>query len=270
MGNIYIVNVLFFLNIFLASPLGLEAKTDSLRILFIGNSYTYYHDLPVKVKKIASNIGLDNCVNIAFQMYAPGGYTLKRHLQNKNELLAIKQGKWDYVIIQEQSSAPAKSTEIVCKETYRHARQLDSLIHVHNPYAKVIFYMTWGHKNRCKHKIENYPIIETYEGMQERLKVSYLEMAYTNNAWCAPVGMAWKEMRKEKPSVPLYSDDGTHPSIIGTYLAANVIWATIYQKAYKSAFIVDGLDKELAEYIQGLAQKTVYQNRKLLNLDTVN
>ena len=67
--------------------------------------------------------------------------------------------------------------------------------------------------------------------------------------------------------VSLYWDDGTHPSVIGTYLAANVIWATIYQKVYRSAFI-DGLDNELATYIQELAQKTVYQNRELLNLNT--
>lgn len=267
MGNIYIINILLFLGLLLVNPSGLEAKTDSLHILFIGNSYTYYHDLPLKVQKLASNIVTDNCVNIDFQMYAPGGCTLRRHLQNKDELLAIKQGKWDYVVIQEQSSAPAKRTDIVCKETYKYARQLDSLIHVHNPSAKVIFYMTWGHKNGCQHKIENYPIIKTYEGMQERLKISYLEMAYTNKAWCAPVGMAWKEMRKERPLVSLYWDDGTHPSVIGTYLAANVIWATIYQKVYRSAFI-DGLDNELATYIQELAQKTVYQNRELLNLNT--
>ena len=35
--------------------------------------------------------------------------------------------------------------------------------------------------------------------MQERLITSYLEMAYDNDAWCAPVGMAWRRVRAERP-----------------------------------------------------------------------
>lgn len=263
------MRILFLWGMFLACALAVQAETDSLRILFIGNSYTYYYDLPEKVQKLASHVNPDNSIKIVYEAYTPGGCTLRRHLQNKEELMAIKKGIWDYVVLQEQSSAPAKPTETVAKETYPYARQLDSLVHVYNPQAKVIYYMTWGHKDGCLHKMDHYPIVNTYQGMQERLIISYLEMTYQNNGWCAPVGMAWKEMRKARPFNTLYWPDGTHPSELGTYLAANVIWATIYQKPYQSTFL-DGLDAELAEYVQQLAQKTVYQNRSLLNLDVVH
>lgn len=239
--------------------------SDSLRILYIGNSYTYYHDLPKMVHDIAANIALDFRLKIIYKAFTPGGCTLKKHLKQADELEAIKEGIWDYVILQEQSVAPARSTDVVLRETYPYAHQLDSLVHVYNPQARVVFYMTWGHKDGCQEPHEGYPLISTYQGMQDRLIVSYLEMAYKNNAWCAPVGIVWKRVRAERPYCSLYWPDCSHPSVIGTYLAANTIFATIFQKNYQTTFTA-GLESELAEYIQQVAQQTVLNNKVLLNL----
>lgn len=242
-----------------------QSRKDSIRVLYLGNSYTYYHDLPRMVQSIAANIALDDRLKLAYSAYTPGGCTFKKHLQRAEEVNAIKKGGWDYVILQEQSAAPAFPTDFVQKETYFYARQLDSLIHVYNPHAQVVFYMTWGHKDGCQEPHDGYPIIDSYEGMQNRLITSYLEMAYQNDAWCAPVGMVWKHVRSERPYYTLYWPDRSHPSVLGTYLAANTIFATLFQKYYQTTFTA-GLDAELAEYIQQVAQQTVLQNLKLLNL----
>jgi hypothetical protein len=101
--------------------------------------------------------------------------------------------------------------------------------------------------------------------MQERLKTSYLERAYDNDGWCAPVGMAWKKVRQERPNLQLYMADRCHPSLVGSYLAANVIYATIIQSGYQSEFN-SKLDPELAEYLQQIAQRTVLDNLQLLNI----
>lgn len=260
---------LFLLCAFLVSGIATawgQNEKDSVRILYIGNSYTYYNKLYQTVQDIAANIARDHRMKLAYKAYTPGGCTFKKHLQNKDVLETIRKGGWDYVVLQEQSSAPAMPTAIVQKETYPYARQLDSLIHVHNPKAKVIFYMTWGHKDGCQKKIKNYPLINTYSGMQERLITSYLEMAYENNAFCAPVGLAWKRVREERPYCTLYAPDASHPSVLGSYLAANVIFATIYQSPYQTS-CTNGLEPELAEYIQQVAQQTVLNNKSLLNLE---
>lgn len=239
-----------------------QTKNDSVRVLFIGNSYTYYNNLPETVQNIAAS----QKIKLSYKANTPGGCTLKKHFQNKKETADIKQGGWDFVILQEQSVAPAKPTEIVAAETYTYAFKMDSLIHVYNPKAQVIFYMTWGHKDGSLKSVDNYPIIDTYNGMQDRLKTSYLEMTYKNNAWCAPVGMAWQRVRSERPDYLLYSPDRRHPSPLGSYLAANVIFTTMFQKTFQSQYTKD-FSPEQAEYIQQIAQQTVFNNMELLNLN---
>ena len=235
--------------------------TDSLRVLWVGNSYTYYNDMPSTVRQIAAT----QKVKLSCTRFLKGGERLSGHLKNQKLLDAIAAGGWDYVILQEQSSAPAMPTRQVAREVYPAARTLDSLVHVASPDARVIFYMTWGHKNGNRFPIPEYPPINRYETMQERLITSYLEMAYDNDAWCAPVGMAWRRVRAERPDYVLYAQDCFHPGPLGSYLAANVIFTTIYGKPYQTACTL-GFPAEQAEYIQRVAQQTVLENLTLLNI----
>lgn len=236
-------------------------KQDSLRLLFIGNSYTYYHDLPKMVYEIAKS----QKKKLSVKSVTKGGEKLSGHLKNQKLRDMLTSQKWDFVVLQEQSSTPAKPTEVVMAESYPAAKSLDSLIHIGSPNAKTIFYMTWGHKYGTTHKIDNYPLAYTYEGMQERIKTSYLEMTYQNNARCAPVGMAWQRVRAERPDYQLYTSDLSHPSTLGTYLAANVIYATIFCSPYQTTYTA-GFLSEKAEYIQQAAQKTVFENKMILNI----
>ena len=244
-------------------PLGGMAQTpqDSLRVLWVGNSFSYCNDLPGMVQKIAST----QKVKLSCTRFLKGGERFSGHLKNKKLLQAIADGGWDDVVLQEQSTAPAMPTGQVAREVYPAARTLDSLVHAASPDARVIFYMTWGHKYGNRKPVAEYPLSNGYEGMQERLKTSYLEMAYDNGAWCAPVGMAWRAVRSERPDCILYRPDCYHPAVPGSYLAANVIFTTILQRPYQTAFTAE-LPAEQAEYLQRTAQRTVLDNLVLLNI----
>ena len=236
-------------------------KTDSLRVLWIGNSYTYVNNLPKMVQKIAATNG----VKLAYVSAVQGGAYFEGHLKREVVLKNIKNGGWDYVVLQEQSANPAKPTQRVITDVYPYAKELVQLIRKNSPEAKIIFYMTWGHKSGNQEGVPDYPLDDTYEGMQERVKTTYLEMAYQNNAWCAPVGMAWRKIHTERPNMVLYNQDQSHPSIIGSYLAANVIFSTIFQKPYQTEY-TEGIPEEKAEYVQQVAQHTVLDNLRLLNI----
>lgn len=239
-----------------------QVKSDSLRVLFIGNSFTYFNELPQTVSQIAASQG----IKLSATQFAPGGYYMKQHVEHEKLQKLIRQGGWDFVVIQEQSAALAMPSDTVLQNSYPAAHTLDSLIHAHNAAARVVFYMTWGHKDGCQEEVDNYPLIYSYEGMQDRLRINYLEMTYRNKAWCAPVGMAWQQIRKERPDYVLYMPDRSHPSMLGSYLAANVIFCTLFPKPYQTDVLL-GMPAEQGEYIQQVAQKTVLNNLKLLNIE---
>ena len=235
-------------------------RQDTLRVLWIGNSYTSCNNLPDVVCDIAAS----QKKLMKVTRVVKGGERLAGHLENPILHQLLRQGGWNYVVIQEFSSTPAYSTTTVVNEVYPYAREIDSLVLAYSPEAKVIFYMTWGHKKGNVRQTP-YPLDDTYDDMQERLKLSYLEMTYDNNAWCAPVGMAWKTVRKEHPDYDLYTADNYHPSLLGSYLAANVIFTTIYQRKYQTS-VTCGLAPQIANTLQETAQKTVLSNLKLLNI----
>lgn len=253
--------MLFLLLVLLLPIVGAAQARDSLRVLWIGNSFTYYNDLPAMVRQIAAS----QRVKLSCTRFLKGGERFSGHLKNPALLRALAEGGWDYVVLQEQSTAPAMPTGQVAREVYPAARTLDSLSRAGSPGVRVIFYMTWGHKYGNRKPVAGYPLVNEYEGMQERLKTSYLEMAYDNGAWCAPVGMAWQRVRRERPDYVLYRPDCYHPAVAGSYLAAHVIFTTIHQKPYQTAFTAD-LPAEQAEYLQQTAQRTVLDNLPLLNI----
>lgn len=242
-------------------PMSLRAaEKDSLQVLWVGNSYTFFNDLPATVRDIAASQDL----KLAVTRVLKGGEKLSGHWQNPVLQKALKRGGWDYVVLQEFSSTPAYSTESVARDIYPYAHQIDSMAKAHSPNVHVIYYMTWGHKYGNVRQTD-YPLDDDYELMQERIKTAYIEMAWMNHSWCAPVGMAWQQVRRERPELQLYTADCFHPSPLGSYLAANVIVTTILQRPYQTEVTCD-LPAETAEYLQQVGQQTVLNNLRLLNI----
>jgi hypothetical protein len=237
---------------FLAIQFNLLA--EKRKILFIGNSYTYVNDLPGTLSALATSMG----DTLNFDSNAIGGATLQTHCTNAATLAKLQIPGWDYVVIQAQSQEPSFDPTQVAVETYPYAKTLDSLVHVSNPCAETIFFMTWGRKNGDASNCAAYPPICTYAGMQQRLRESYLEMASNNAASCAPVGVAWKNFRDLYPSVELYNADESHPSVNGTYLAACTFYSSLYHKSsVGSSYILSGVSATDAANIQSLASQTV-------------
>lgn len=237
------------------------SRGDTMRVLFIGNSYTHVNNLPELVRRLAESEGR----SFQYTMIAPGGCTLERHLKNPEVADAMRSGGWNFVVMQEQSRAPAGQPAQVNRHVYPAARSLDSLRRLFNPEARTVFYMTWGRRDGDAERCRENPAVCTYEGMQARLRESYLEMTYANDAWCAPVGVAWKRVRTERPDLDLYQPDKSHPSPAGSYLGANVFYTLFYGTPYRSDYTA-GLDSAAALYLQQTAQEVVLGNPELWNI----
>jgi len=222
-------------------------------ILFLGNSYTYYNLLPQLIDDIAFSLG----DTIYWDYNTPGGYTFQGHSTNATSLSKIALGIWDYVILQEQSQLPSFPPSQVATDCFPYASILVDSIHSSNPCTEPVFFMTWGRENGDQANCANYPPLCTYDGMQARLRESYIQMSVDNNCTVSPVGAAWKYVRDQHPSIGLYTSDGSHPSIYGSYLAACVHYATIYRKTPVGAQYISSLSSSDAAILQQATELVV-------------
>ena len=232
-------------------------------VLFIGNSYTYYNNLPDLVNEIALSFG-DTLVH---ESSTPGGSNFNAHSTNAQTLNKINQQQWDYVVLQAQSQELSFSPFQVASDSYPYAEILVDSIFANSSCTEPLFFMTWGRKYGDQSNCQFYPPICTYLGMQERLRESYLDMTFTHNASCSPVGMAWKKSIEIDSTLNLYSSDNSHPSIYGSYLAACTFYSSIFKKsAVGSTYWPNGIDSASAYILQQIGSSTVLDSLGVWNV----
>lgn len=186
-----------------------------MRILMLGNSYTFFNDLP---SVLASLLGAE------VTAHTRGGAHLAEQLNPETDmgrrtLTALRDEKWDYVIMQEQSKAPAETPEAFL----RSAEALCALIRASG--AVPVFYATWAYRDGSEKLMSSGM---TYEEMYARLHEAYAEAARRGGALLADVGTAFRD---RKDIEDLYHPDGSHPNAAGTALAARVMADAITSEA---------------------------------------
>lgn len=245
-------NYLFTLKIMFFVSFSIFAQIEKTG-LFIGNSYTYYNNLPDLISQISASKGNQ----FSYETHTPGGASLSDHASNPNVDDLIELQEWDYVVLQEQSQKPSFPPNHVETEVYPYASILCDKINMNQDCALPVFFMTWGRENGDQSNCKNYPALCTYDGMQIRLIESYTEMAETNQALLSPVGIAWQNIRQDFPEINLYTSDGSHPSISGSYLAACVFYSIFFEDNPIDAFYPEGLSLEEANQLQTAAKNAI-------------
>lgn len=230
----------------------IQARADTLHILFIGNSHTYVNNLP----QIFTDLSQSGGRPVVFDMSAPGGYSLMEHATNESTLAKISHGGWDYVVLQEQSQIPVipfwRDSGM-----YPAARFLDSLITSHG--ESTAFYMTWGWKNggTMTWRGHSSPPLHDYFEMQDSVTSTYVTIANELSALLSLVGRAWRRARILDTLVDLWQEDFLHPTVKGTYLAACVFYGAIYHADPTGLPFFGGLSAEDAFFCQVVAWQTL-------------
>ena len=196
------------------------------KVLFIGNSYTSVNNLPLLVKNMAMSTG----DALIYDSNMPGGARFLNHAVNATTLTKINSNAWDYVVLQAQSQETSLSQTQMETEVYPYATTLCNAIRENNECSQPLFYMTWGRENGDASNCNFIPWVCTYEGMDDAIRSSYEFMAQENHTELAPVGVVWRYLRTNYPSIDLYSSDSSHPSLEGSYAAACTFYAMIYKK----------------------------------------
>ncbi|QCK16264.1 hypothetical protein DCC35_16715 [Mangrovivirga cuniculi] len=189
--------MLWVLLLLISSPL--SAQNDTVKVLFVGNSYTYFWNLPQVVEAMAET---QDYPLIARQSTA-GGTSLEQHWKGEKDLETIsiiKSQQWDIIVFQNHSMSSIDNPESFMeygKKFIELAREQGA-----EPYL----YMTWAR--------------EANPMMFDTIQKAYIKLAKETGTKLVPVGEAWQMARQNNPDIDLYDPDGTHPSPTGTYLIA--------------------------------------------------
>ena len=186
-----------------------EEQVD--HVLFVGNSYTYVNSLPQLFKAMSEHAMPGRRVEVKF--IGGGGATLEKHWEVEEAQAEIQSGRWDYVVLQEQSSLGADdlTASDSADNFYKYARMYNTEIVAAG--AETVFYMTWSRA--------------TLKEQQVYLTEAYSTIGAELGSIVAPVGLVWDSIR-DNPEITLYQSDGSHPAIAGSYLAAATLLGAIY------------------------------------------
>jgi hypothetical protein len=188
-------------------------------ILFIGNSYSF--DVPEELRRTAARDGR----KLHVKQVTNGGWTLKQHAENDATLQAIREGGWDFVVIQEQSvipSQPLKRTHAM----FPHVRKLAA--EARGAGAVPVLYQTWGRRDGNERLLG----MDDFHAMNRRLRDGYQQAArHAGGLTIVPVGDAWEKEVNAGRGAELYQKDGSHPTARGNQLAARVFYQTLFAEA---------------------------------------
>jgi len=210
----------------------MASASKPTRLLFIGNSFTARNDLPGLVAQLAA--ARDR--RLEHRLISAGGASLRTHWNSGVALEAIQGGRYDHVVLQEQSTLPIKNA----RRMHENVRLFDEAIRAAG--AKTTLYMTWARRNAPE---SQQAITDAYAGIGRELAATVV-----------PVGLAWQRFLGKHDEPVLHDRDQSHPTLAGSYLAACVFLAVLFRESPvgADAEVVGLREKDLT-----LLQKAAWQ-----------
>ena len=182
---------------------------EKLRVLFVGNSHTYFNDMPMIFKKLAE-AGQD--VEVEVTMQAHPGVTYEWHRNQGSEIrFALVHGNYNYMIMQQAAHSPCPSKEQTIEDgkwIIEKAKECG---------VTPILCMPWAEKYWPEHQIEMYDIYQT--------------LAKEANVRYTATGFVFDRVLKEHPEINLYFYDGEHCNPYGSYVRAASVYAAIFDQS---------------------------------------
>ncbi|TVR49170.1 MAG: hypothetical protein EA425_12850 [Puniceicoccaceae bacterium] len=174
-------------------------------LLWIGNSYTGCFRLPLLVKGLSLQFGP---WAVAPAYCIRGGESLTGHEAAGHARELIEQGGWHAIILQDWSKGTFDDS---LGPFLPGVRALAKRVRATG--AALYLYQTWERAND--------------PGRMDAIEAAYAEAARETGATVLPCGRAWAELRRERPDAVLHIEDDSHPTLLGSTLAALVQWRVL-------------------------------------------
>ena len=183
-------------------------KKELIKVLFIGNSHTYYNDMPSLVERRLDEEGYDCHVT----MLAHPAWFLAQHAEDPEAKFNIRFGGYDYVVLQEHAHPFGPEEKF-----FEAVRTLTDWIKEAG--ATPVIYLTWAQKNEPE--------------AQQRMTDAHKRIAEETGSLLAHVGDEWWGYMRSWPELEMYADDGAHASPAGSDFAAKMIESEILHDLHR-------------------------------------
>lgn len=235
-------------------------KNQKARILFIGNSHTFYNHMPYMVQGLASGAGIDCEIKVIAQK----GCTLTRHAdpedpQGAKVYEALRESKWDYVVIQEhrrnlvkRRTRSQQAFQTLCDEIEKNG-------------AQAILYVPHSDKVGGYFRINGKRVYLTNYQIDDRLSRNGYQLANPLNVRTADYSLNNMRMRIQNPRINLYKSDRLHPSVNGSYLAACTIFSAIFNKSPYGNPYLPGSDLDQDGLLKSMRKKNAILMQNLVD-----
>ena len=213
--------------------MGPHPQSAAARVLFIGNSYTSRNQLPRLLAGLAATA--ERALPVEVDAIVAGGASLRRHWNAGRAQAAMAATRWDHVVLQEQSTLPVKNPVRYHENVRLFAGEIARCG------ARTVLYLTWSRQQAPQ--------------TQELITRAVEDIAAEVAARVVRVGPAWHAAMRQDRHLALYTEDGSHPTAAGSYLAACVFLATLFEQRPSGYSVSDGLkiERDVATRLQALA-----------------
>lgn len=254
---------------------------EEINVLFIGNSLTYFYDMPQTVQKMLNETN----PNIKIEQSTFPGLSLSAHLNNiitsrtengvstrrkeegeKTETeIKIAEKKWDIVILQTGTVSVLipENREFKSNNAILEIKKL-----VSNPNCKFILFNTWPSKHEypvqycytsriIDESIEKdkccSPTLEDLEQETELINESYDLVAQKNDLLKSDNGTKFYEVLTKHPEIELY-DDNIHPNKYGAFLNACIFYQMLTDKKASDLIYNGEIEPKTAKLLKEIAE----------------
>ena len=232
------------------SDFGSVSPKDTTKVLCIGNSFTYFHGSPAMLKEIAWNEG--HYLDISASL--KGGWTMAKHLSLAMTEDLVAEGGYDYVLLQDQSQAPAKVGKDR-KENAQLVKDMAAMAHkvrTMSPGCKPIVECTWAYSGKDNGGFESYEAFYAYAKKGAKIMAKSV-----GKSLISPIVDAFDLVRKEHPDINLYHTDNYHQSKEGSYLKSCVNYLMLFGEPFGDNPADCLIDKDVAAYLREVAERVV-------------
>lgn len=241
------------------------AYVPPTRILFIGNSSTYYNDMPDMVAGIAATNNKNvEILKITHANFRLSDFTNEADVYYSLITKTLTTQSWDYIVIQEHRNVIIQNP----LKTEQELNKFYDAITASN--AELILYETQADFSGKNFTLNGSSAFLDHVQAQYYMTKNYYSIANKFNATVSSVGVNYTRCMELYPEIILYNEDELHPSIEGSYLAACTLYRTIFgESAYNTEYFPEN-KKEKTEITEEEAFKLQAIADAGLTLDKYN